>query len=81
MGRSVKEKLEFNQNKKTDFAFGYRLGVALYRDYPKYDKKGKAEAKRTIDSFNLLARSGDEISKGVMCAYRDCAQERKAKKK
>ena len=83
--RTVDEKLEYHkkQSKKTPFMFGYNHGIKLYRSYCKADK---AERKRIIaefDSENQNARNGKkasrEFSKGVMCAARDAANERKAR--
>lgn len=80
MKRTLKDKLKYNSKRNTDFAFGYRLGVRMYKDYPKDTAKGKLETKRLIDGFKTLARGGDETSKGVMCGIRDAANERKGKK-
>lgn len=79
MKRTLTDKLKYNAKRNTNFAFGYRLGVSMYQDYPKDTAKGKIETKRLIDNFKSLARGGDEISKGVMCGIRDAANERKGK--
>lgn len=78
--KTLAEKVAYNEKRNTDFAFGYRLGVQIYKDYPKSDEKGKRETKRLIDGYKTLARDGDEISKGFMCGIRDAANERKARK-
>lgn len=80
MKRTLNDKYKYNSKRKTNFAFGYCLGVRIYKDYPKDTAKGKLETKRLIDDFKTFAREGDEISKGIMCGIRDCANERKGKK-
>lgn len=79
--RTLEEKLRYNSIRKTDFSFGYKLGVSIYKDYPKLNEKGKQEIKCLIDDYKDLARGGDKISKGFMCGIRDAANERKRKKK
>ena len=73
--RTFEEKVNYNKKRyKTDnFSAGYVIGVQMYHDYPKYDEKGKAEARKIIGDFNDLA-------KGIMCGIRDSANERKHKK-
>ena len=82
--RTLKEKVEYNNKryKTDDISAGYIIGVQMYHDYPKYNKKGKAEARKTIGDFNDLAKSknGDRLAKGIMCGIRDSANERKRKK-
>lgn len=78
--KTLDEKLNYNKGQKTDFSFGYCLGVDMYKNYPKDTEKGKLETKRLIDNFRELAIWGDKISKGVMCGIRDAANERKRKK-
>ena len=86
--RTFEEKVNYNKKRyKTDnFSAGYVIGVQMYHDYPKYDEKGKAEARKTIGDFNDLAKGKDRnrketrLSKGVMCGIRDSANERKRKK-
>ena len=43
MKRSVDEKLKYNSEQKTPFAYGYRFGVKAYREYPKANKKQYAK--------------------------------------
>ena len=81
MKRSLKEKLAHNRQKKTSFASGYVTGVILYSDYPKGNSKDKKTITSIIDNAKELARMGDESCKGIMCGYRDAANERKSKKK
>lgn len=86
--RTFKEKFDYNKkrydsNIHDEFSSGYVFGVSIYQDYPKYDEKGKAEARKLIGDFNELAKgkNGDKMAKGIMCGIRDCANERKRKKK
>ena len=85
MKRSVDEKLKYNREQKTPFAYGYRFGVKAYREYPKANKKRKREMMSDIDDNKRLAQTGDksllsvQYAKGFMCAMRDCAAERKAR--
>ena len=87
MNRSVDEKLKYNSEQKTPFAYGYRFGVKAYRQYPKADKKHKRAMLAEIDDNKRLAQTGDksrssvQYAKGYMCAIRDCAAERKARQK
>ncbi len=82
--RTFEEKVNYNKKRyKTDnFSAGYVIGVQMYHDYPKYDEKGKAEARKTIGDFNDLAKgkNGDRLAKGIMCGIRDSANERKRRK-
>lgn len=82
--RTFEEKVNYNKKRyKTDnFSAGYVIGVQMYHDYPKYDEKGKAEARKIIGDFNDLAKgkNGDRLAKGIMCGIRDSANERKHKK-
>ncbi len=77
--RTVDEKYAFNEKRKTEFGNGYCIGVTAYRNYGNCSAKDKAEQKRVFNDFARLARSGDEFGKGVMCALRDCANERKSR--
>lgn len=85
MKRSVDEKLKYNCEQKTPFAYGYRFGVKAYREYPKANKKRKREMMSDIDDNKRLAQSGKstrnsvQYAKGFMCAMRDCAVERRAR--
>ena len=81
MKRTVQEKYDYNDRLDTPFSTGYTLGVILYRDYTRMDKEGKKMISEIIDTNKSLARSGDELGKGFMCAVRDCANERKARQK
>ncbi len=78
--KTLEEKLKYNSLKHTDFSFGYKLGVQIYKDYPKLKEKGKRELVKLVDGYRELARDGNEISKGFMCGYRDAANDRKVKK-
>lgn len=85
MKRTVDEKLKYNSEQKTPFAYGYRFGVKAYRQYPKADKKRKLAMLAEIDDNKRLAQSGKstcnsvQYAKGFMCAMRDCAAERRAR--
>lgn len=85
MKRSVDEKLKYNSEQETPFAYGYRFGVKAYREYPKANKKRKREMMSDIDDNKRLAQSGKstrnsvQYAKGFMCAMRDCAAERRAR--
>ena len=78
--KTVAEKVAYNQRRGTQFSAGYITGVKVYRGYPLKDKKGKQTVKNAIDEFSRQAKGGDIFAKGIMCAIRDCANERKAKK-
>ncbi|MCM1437643.1 MAG: hypothetical protein NC131_00325 [Roseburia sp.] len=78
--RTLDEKIKYNGSRNGAFSVGYVLGATFYRDYVKYDNKGKQAVDELIKSSNRMAKSGDEMSKGVMCGMRDAANERKAKK-
>ncbi|MCI8988811.1 MAG: hypothetical protein HFK05_03545 [Clostridia bacterium] len=78
--KTLEEKLNYNKSQNTDFSFGYRMGVDIYKNYPKETEKGKRETKQLIDNFRETAVAGDSISKGFMCGIRDAANERKRKK-
>ena len=79
MKRTVKEKYEYNKRRKGMFPSGYCYGVMLYCDYPKQDKEGKDIIEATVNICHANALFGDEFGKGVMCGYRDTANERKSK--
>lgn len=81
MKRTVDEKYKYNQERKGGFSTGYCLGVNLYRGYIKSDGETKAITKEIITTSKELAKKGDDLGKGFMCAVRDCAEERKAKQK
>lgn len=84
MKYSVEEKRKYHANgrPKGEFSQGYLIGVVTYRSY---GKKGspvhKQARKKYIDNVNAQAKAGDLYSKGIMCAYRDCANERKERQK
>lgn len=80
MKRTVDEKYEYNKNRNTPFSNGYTFGVTMYRHYLKAAPEHKADIKALIASSSKDARSGDQWSKGVMCAVRDAADERKRRK-
>ena len=79
MKRTVDEKYKYNQSRKDTFSTGYCTGVTLYRSYTKSDGETKAIIKDIITTSKELAQNSDKFGKGVMCAVRDCAEERKAK--
>ena len=79
MKRTVQEKYDYNKRRKGSFPSGYCYGVSLYRDYPKHDKEGKMLTEAMVNMCHAYALLGDEFSKGVMCGYRDKANERKSK--
>lgn len=79
MKPSLDDKIKFNQRRGTQFSVGYITGVKVYRGYSLKDRQGKQKTKKAIDEFSRQARNGDEFAKGIMCAIRDCANERKAK--
>lgn len=85
MKRTVDEKLRYNSNQTSSFAYGYRIGVKAYRAYSKASKKRKRDLMNDIDFNKELACKGDnsrqsvQYAKGFMCAMRDCAAERKAR--
>ena len=81
MSRTVKEKYEYNKRRKGVFSSGYCYGVSLYRDYPKQDEEGKMLTEATVNIASVYAREGQVFSKGIMCGYRDMANERKSKRK
>jgi hypothetical protein len=79
MKRSVKEKYAYNKNRDSRFSSGYCVGVKLYSDYPKADSEYKAVIRDLITNAKTLARTGDLYGKGIMCAVRDSADERKTR--
>ena len=79
MKRTVKEKYEYNKRRKGLFSSGYVCGVSLYRDYTKQDDEGKMLTKSLVNMASVYARDWQEFSKGIMCGYRDMANERKKK--
>ena len=81
MKRTVQEKYEYNKKRKSSFSSGYCYGVSLYRDYPKQDAEGKMLTQAYINLSLAYARDGLIFCKGVLCGYRDMANERKAKRK
>lgn len=81
MKRTVQEKYDYNKRRKGVFSSGYCYGVSLYRDYPKQDEEGKMLTEATVNIASVYAREGQVFSKGIMCGYRDMANERKSKHK
>lgn len=79
MKYTFEEKMKYNKQRygKNDFSSGYVIGGTIYKDYPTLDATGKKEIHSVIDSFHKSALSGDEFSKGFMCAVRDGAKARK----
>lgn len=74
---SVDDKIKFNKKHSSFFGYGYILGAKTYRDYPRHDKERSAKIKKGIDQISADAKKGDKFSQGFMCAFRDCANERK----
>ena len=79
MKRTVKEKYEYNKRRKGLFSSGYCMGVNLYKDYPKQDEEGKMLSQALVNVAKVRAREGQQFSKGLLCGYRDKANERKEK--
>lgn len=80
--RTVNEKKKYHGRgfPKGEFSQGYIIGVTIYRSYGKDGTPVNKEKRRKyIDETKCQAIKGDLYSKGVMCAIRDCANERKAK--
>lgn len=82
----LEEKLAYNRRKAArgdKFAEGYIKGVKLYRDYPAGDEYEQAAIRAQIDAIRscIALDGGFERERGVMCGYRDAANERKAKAK
>ena len=80
MARTVDEKYKYNDKKGGDFGDGYCIGVNLYRGYVKKDVAGREHTRGIVDSFMRLAKSGDQLSKGIIAGYRDAANDRKSRK-
>lgn len=78
MKRTVQEKYEYNKTRAGLFSSGYCFGVTLYCDYLKSDEEMRCITKDFYATASENAKDGEEFSKGVMCAVRDCAAERKA---
>ena len=77
MKYSFEEKLRYNKTrqKNSPFATGYVFGATLYEDFPRQNTE-------FIDTMKSSASGKDsDYEKGVMCGYRDAANERKAKAK
>lgn len=82
MKRTLKEKYDYNRARNDgEFSSGYCIGVTMYKDYVKGDDEYKKVIREFVDTSKELARDGDKFGKGVMCGYRDCANERKARQK
>lgn len=85
---SFEEKYQFNKTraKGCNFSAGYCLGADLYEMFPRQN----AEFQSTVSEFISTAKENatakidtdlDAWNKGVMCGYRDAANERKARAK
>ena len=79
MKRTVQEKYEYNKRRKGLFSSGYCYGVSLYRDYPKQDDEGKGLTPPAGQGPPPRRLAPGPAAKGVMCGYRDKANERKEK--
>lgn len=82
MSYTVDEKKRYHENgyPKGEFSRGYCAGVSDYSGYVKYSVKDKRLLKSFADTMHSLAKLNDPRGKGYLCALRDCANERKAKK-
>ena len=49
--RTLKEKVKYNKERKTEFSQGYTLGVTMYSEYVRQNAEGKA----TINRMRLAA--------------------------
>lgn len=79
MSYSFAEKLQYNQarEKESRFAAGYVLGVNLYHAYTPALKN---DIRGIIDAFKATVKATPcdcEHEKGILCGYRDAANERK----
>lgn len=82
MKRTLEEKYKYNKARTDDnFSFGYCYGADIYKDYAKADSKYRKTIRDLIDTAKISARGGDSLCKGIMCGYKDAADERKAKQK
>lgn len=82
MKLTVDEKYRYNKARNDGkFSSGYCIGVTMYKDYVKGDDEYKKIIREFVDTSKELARGGDKFGKGVMCGYRDSANERKARQK
>lgn len=85
MKYSFEEKLRYNRErrKRSRFADGYVIGAELYDEYPNRTPSDKKIISDFIASARDAVRLLDdpEFDKGVLCGYRDAANERKAKAK
>ncbi|MDE7300543.1 MAG: hypothetical protein K2N47_00075 [Clostridia bacterium] len=84
MSYTVDEKKKYHGHgfPKGEFSQGYLIGVTIYRGYGKGGASvHKEKRQKLIDDTKRKAQKGDQYSKGVMCAIRDCANERKAQNK
>ena len=87
MSRTVDEKLRYNEQRNTIFSTGYVIGIKNYRNYP----RSSDESKRNIDAIIRTAKAGvkdpatdkdmRQLYKGMLCGFRDAANERKNGKK
>lgn len=87
MKRTVDEKLAYNEKRETMFAFGYTVGVKNYRRYVKLDAAGRRDVDNTVrmakEGLKKPGQAKDNIDmyKGILCGYRDAANERKERNK
>lgn len=77
---SFEEKKAYNEKKAAvgdEFAKGYTFGVLLY-GLGKIDKKTVSEF---VDNVKVFLKVDPQCSnfKGIMCGYRDAANDRKAR--
>ena len=82
MSYSVDDKIKYHRKgqPKGMFSAGYIMGAITYRSYGKGGAPvNKRARQKFIDETKRQAMQGDLYSKGIMCAVRDCANERKAK--
>lgn len=79
--RTLKEKVKYNKERKTEFSQGYTLGVTMYSEYVRQNAEGKATINSIVAQSKAMAKDGDQWGKGVMCGMRDAGRERKKKHK
>ena len=77
--KTVDEKYNYNLTQKSGFSNGYCLAVRMYRGYNSGTPADKKRVKAFIDDMKQGAKKHG-YCKGFMCAIRDCANERKAKR-
>lgn len=83
MNRTVDEKLKYNEGKLDMFSTGYVVGVKNYRNYVKLSAAKKQGVDNLIKQAKTYVKDKTcpedtrKLYKGVLCGYRDAANERK----